>query len=237
VEVIDDVKRDVRCLILGCGSIGSHIFRQLSMLSLKKIVLVDKDTVGATNIYRQDYYAEDTGKRKINVLASRPSNADEVSSVFQFVDDEKSLNELILKNHVNLVIQAADVPTTEGMAHLINKACDRCGIPYIVNPGYTGGAVSLPEFFYPNCEYGYTSSHQSLRGKRLLQFQKSKLSYRLCSELACLVTQQVDDYQHYRVPTRYGEKGYFDVRDFAWHTEHITDMLRYEPKETIFADI
>lgn len=69
-----------------------------------------------------------------------------------------------------------------------------------------GNAVSLPEFFYPNDTYQYTSSHDVVPGKVIFRFQHSKLSYRLCSELACLVAQQVEDFRQCTVPTKYGEK-------------------------------
>lgn len=173
VEIVRDKRRDVRCLIIGCGSIGSHVFRQLSMLPLECIVLLDKDFVDDTNICRQDYYPDDVGKRKVDVLASRPSYVESVIPVFQFIDGQDSLADVIGKYCINLVVQAADVPSTAGMARLINMVCDRCGVPYIINPGYTGGAISLPEFFYPNCGYGYVSSHLSVKGRRLLQFQKA----------------------------------------------------------------
>lgn len=59
-----------------------------------------------------------------------------------------------------------------------------CNVPYIVNPGYIGNAMSLPEFFYPNLDYSYASSHLSIPGEPVLRFQKNKLSYRFCDELA-----------------------------------------------------
>lgn len=229
VEVVSNEQRDVRCLIIGCGSIGSHIFRQLSMASLESIVLADKDVVEDSNVFRQDYYPDDVGKRKIDVLASRPSNAGSVIPVYRFIDGRDTLVDTIKEYRINLVIQAADVPSTTGLAMLINEVSDICDVPYIINPGYMGGAMSLPEFFYSNDTYSYAASHYSVKGRRLLQFQKSKLSFRSCSELACLVAQQVDDYAHNRKPSHYGEKGYFDTGDHTWHTEQVIDAVSVAP--------
>lgn len=232
VEIVDSRKRDVSCLVIGCGSIGSHIFRQISMLSLGRIVLVDNDVVDNTNVYRQDYYPSEVGRRKVDVLATRPSNAESIIPIDSFVHSRSELVGLIERYHANLVIQAADVPTTEDLAHWVNEAADRCGIPYIINPGYLGGAMSLPEFFYPNLDYGYSSSHRSVHGRRLLQFSKSKFNFRMCSALGSLLAQQVDDYRHQKIPRRYGEKGYFDMRDFAWRTERIVETPAREPDMT-----
>lgn len=83
------------------------------------------------------------------------------------------LVELIQAESINLVIQAADCPTTDDMARIVNKAGDYCNVPYIVNPGYIGNAMSLPEFFYPNLDYSYASSHLSIPGEPVLRFQKT----------------------------------------------------------------
>lgn len=54
--------------------------------------------------------------------------------------------------------------------------------------------------------------------------KKNKLSYRFCDELACLIAQQVDDYQHHKIPRYYGEKGYFNTIDFKWCTKRMSSF-------------
>lgn len=221
--------REVRCLLIGCGSIGSHIFRQLSVLPLQSFVLVDSDVVDTTNIYRQDYYPNDTGYKKTSILSARPTRFAQIRCISDCITTEKQLTTYIKKYNINLVIQAADAPSTNQLAHIINSSCNENHIPYIINPGYMGNAVSLPEFFYPNDTYQYTSSHDVVPGKVIFRFQHSKLSYRLCSELACLVAQQVEDFRQCAVPTKYGEKGYFDTSDFTWHTTRVVEAPEIEP--------
>lgn len=226
VEECSTDVRDIRCMIIGCGSLGSHIFRQISMLNLEKIFLVDTDKVDQSNIYRQDYYAGDLGLFKTQVLSSRPYSNNSVVPLDCFIKNSADLENLLRDNDINLVIQAADTPTTDDIARMINQACDTCSVPYIVNPGYLGNAVSLPEFYYPNSGYSYMSSHQTMPGRLLFRFQKSKINYRLCSMIACLVAQQVEDYQHHRIPIHYGEKGHLNCDDYSWHTECILTQRR-----------
>ena len=66
--------------------------------------------------------------------------------------------------------------------------------------------------------------HLSIPGKPVLRFQKNKLSYRFCDELACLIAQQVDDYRHHKIPKYYGEKGYFNTIDFKWCTKRMSSF-------------
>lgn len=221
VEESSSYERALRCAIIGCGSIGSHVFRQLSTLPLEKILLIDTDTVDGTNVYRQDYYPDDIGLKKTDILSKRSSLIRETSSLEQVISTKEQLISIIQKHNINLVIQAADTPSTDTLARIINAACEECNTCYIINPGYMGSAMSLPEFFFPRCTYSYISSHQTVPGRKLLQFQKSKLNYRLCSELSCLIAEQVEDYRLGRTPKHYGEKGYFDAVDFSWHTRRI----------------
>lgn len=51
MEKLNEQVRQIRCMLIGCGSIGSHVFKQLSMFPLKKMLLVDNDIVDETNIY------------------------------------------------------------------------------------------------------------------------------------------------------------------------------------------
>lgn len=224
VEKLNEQVRQIRCMLIGCGSIGSHVFKQLSMFPLKKMLLVDNDIVDETNIYRQDFYPEDIGLKKTVALLNRSSCIEETVFSNQRIMGPHDLVELIQAESINLVIQAADCPTTDDMARIVNKAGDYCNVPYIVNPGYIGNAMSLPEFFYPNLDYSYASSHLSIPGEPVLRFQKNKLSYRFCDELACLIAQQVDDYRHHKIPRYYGEKGYFNTIDFKWCTKRMSSF-------------
>ena len=53
------------CLVLGVGGLGSGVSMGLARLGVKKIILLDKDTVDLTNMNRQILYKlSDVGKPK-----------------------------------------------------------------------------------------------------------------------------------------------------------------------------
>jgi len=57
-------------LIVGCGGLGNIIATTISCVGLKKIYLIDFDTIERHNIHRQfQFCEEDVGKKKVDVLA------------------------------------------------------------------------------------------------------------------------------------------------------------------------
>ena len=165
------------------------------------------------------------GNQKGTIEEQNANTIDTLENLVYLIKEgyNSELDELIDREKINLVIQAADVPSTTEVARMINYSCDKKDIAFIVNPGYFGNSVSLPEFYYPNNKYDYISSHLAIKGKLLLHHESGKLSYRLCSTLGSLVAEQVEDYRCHCCPAHYGEKGYFDIYiyDYAWHTEQV----------------
>ena len=101
-------------------------------------------------------------QRKQHLLSHSPDSAGcalqplwlspaQIRCISDCITTEKQLTTYIKKYNINLVIQAADAPSTNQLAHIINSSCNENHIPYIINPGYMGNAVSLPEFFYSFC--------------------------------------------------------------------------------------
>ena len=95
------------------------------MLALEHITLVDHDVVTVDNIYRQDYVRTDIGKKKVDVLKSRASRCLSIDSIDKMITCHSELDELIDREKINLVIQAADVPSTTEVARMINYSCDK----------------------------------------------------------------------------------------------------------------
>jgi len=55
--------------IIGVGAIGQQVALQLAAIGVRRIQLIDFDTVDATNITTQGYDAEDIGRPKIDATA------------------------------------------------------------------------------------------------------------------------------------------------------------------------
>lgn len=62
--------RSARVLIAGCG-VGSFVAESFVRLGVGRLVLVDGDTVSASNLNRQNYLAADIGRLKVEALRDR----------------------------------------------------------------------------------------------------------------------------------------------------------------------
>lgn len=62
--------RSTRLLVAGCG-IGSTFAEAAVRVGFQSLILVDGDTVSASNLNRQDYIASDIGTAKVDALAQR----------------------------------------------------------------------------------------------------------------------------------------------------------------------
>ena len=223
IDIESTLTRDIRVMLIGLGSLGSHIFTHLSMLPLQSLLIVDDDTVDETNLFRQVFFMEDYGKDKTDVLISRPTLIQQVEAVNTVIQSSSNIDKLLDVYQCNLVIQAGDRPSTGELAMMICDAAEQRSLPYIINPGYIGGAVVFPEFYFSGRAYTYRSSHHSWNSHLIFQHQRDKIPFRLCSEVGSVVAQQVEDYRCYREPIGYQKKGYFDYKQYRWVTVPVDD--------------
>lgn len=69
-----NMERDKKIVVVGCGGTGGFVAEGLCRLFARndpKIILVDHDKVEPPNLLRQNFYEEDLGKFKSEVLATR----------------------------------------------------------------------------------------------------------------------------------------------------------------------
>lgn len=64
--------REATALVIGTGALGNEVLKNLAMLGLKTIVMVDRDTVEVANLSRSILFREeDHGRAKVEVVAGR----------------------------------------------------------------------------------------------------------------------------------------------------------------------
>lgn len=68
--MFDEAQLMRRCVILGCGFIGSNLAHNLMKTGFQRFLLVDFDTIGTENLLNQNYFADDVGLMKKQALAN-----------------------------------------------------------------------------------------------------------------------------------------------------------------------
>lgn len=143
-------------LVVGCGSVGSFMASELIRSGVRRITLVDPDTVEWANLTRTVYKHVDLGRLKVEALR------DHILSIFPDIDVRcfpKSIQEegqfawrlsdafvSILKD-ADLVISAVDQPKATGLMNRYSYALGKPVVFVGLYKGAKGGEVivSVPE--------------------------------------------------------------------------------------------
>ncbi|WP_231616057.1 ThiF family adenylyltransferase [Novipirellula artificiosorum] len=72
--------------VIGVGAIGRQVALQLASISVRRIQLVDFDTVEKTNVTTQGYLASDTGKTKVAATSHAIGQIDPAIKIDKIVD-------------------------------------------------------------------------------------------------------------------------------------------------------
>lgn len=130
--------RQSTVLIVGLGAVGSWVACNLAQSGVGSLILMDKDTIDATNLHRQfGYKNTDVGRLKADALEDR---------IHAFSQDIKVIKECsfldstalhVFDNYqIDLIINCADKPTVDDTSLWIGEYAMNRGIPHIVGGGY-----------------------------------------------------------------------------------------------------
>lgn len=134
-----------RVLVVGAGALGNELVKNLALLGVGNVVVVDLDRVENSNLSRCVFFREsDEGSEKAGVVAA---GAREVNPYARFVGvagDVRLTLGLGVFAHVDLVLGGLD--SREGRLH-VNQACWKVQTPWI--DGAIEGLMGTMRAFVP----------------------------------------------------------------------------------------
>jgi molybdopterin-synthase adenylyltransferase len=114
-------------MVIGCGGIGTWACSQLTMLGVRRLVIVDMDTVDKSNLNRQLYFEESIGKYKVEAAKQM---LEKINSKIKIDVYNKPIQQLSddTYNNIDFVFDCLDnIETRE----FLSKKCWDKKIPFI----------------------------------------------------------------------------------------------------------
>lgn len=145
-----------RVFVAGAGALGNEVLKNLALLGVGTIAVIDFDRVELSNLTRSVLYREaDIGRWKAEVAAERIRELNPETCVLPIVGDLELDLGLGLLREFDLVIGCLDSVNARWR---LNKACRRVGLPWINGGiGVDGGEVAFFAADHPCCyECGMT---------------------------------------------------------------------------------
>jgi len=116
-------------MVVGCGALGNEVLKNLALVGLGKIFMVDFDIIDASNLTRSVLFRmSDIGKRKVEVTAERVKELNPDIKVIAFHSDIVHQIGLGVFRRMNAVISCLD--SREARMGL-SRHCWRVGKPLI----------------------------------------------------------------------------------------------------------
>jgi len=138
--------RDSSVLLAGAGAIGNEVAKNLAMLGVGRIIIVDRDTVEMSNVSRMVFFEKsDLGKNKAEVLARK------IHRKYPFVQTiafRGALERLPLKFYLdsNVIVCGLDNVVSR---IFLTQICRKYSVP-LVDGGITGMNGRIHVYLPPN---------------------------------------------------------------------------------------
>jgi molybdopterin/thiamine biosynthesis adenylyltransferase len=121
--------RQAKALIVGAGALGNEVAKNLVMMGVRLIVVVDRDTVEVANLTRSVFFREtDHGRAKTTVLAERLKELNSEVEVFPLNGDLEAVVGLGLLRRIDLVFSCLDNRLAR---RTLNRMCEKISKPWV----------------------------------------------------------------------------------------------------------
>lgn len=140
-----------KVMVVGCGALGNEVLKNLVLMGIRHIVVVDFDTVEADNLSRSVLFTQEDaakGRRKVEVVAERLRGMNpevDVKTIYGDIGYDVGLG---LIRRMDVVIGCVD---SRWARYQINRLCMRAGKPWV--DGGIDGLEGTARVFKPgeNC--------------------------------------------------------------------------------------
>jgi len=140
-----DRLRDASILVVGAGALGNEIVKNLVLMGVGRILVVDMDDVENSNLARCVFFRpDDEGRPKARVLARRAGELNPDTEVIPLVGDVRLAVGLGVFAEVDLVLGGLD---NREARLFVNQACWKTGTPWI--DGAIEGLMGVVRVFVP----------------------------------------------------------------------------------------
>ncbi len=121
--------RNARVMVVGAGAIGNEVIKNLALLGIGHLVIVDSDTIELSNLTRSVLFREsDRGCPKAAVAAARAADINPDIEVRALVGDLEFDVGLGVYRNMDVVLGCLD----SVQARLaLNRLCRRAGVPWL----------------------------------------------------------------------------------------------------------
>ena len=136
---------DASVLVVGAGALGNELVKNLALMGVGRILVVDLDRVENSNLARCVFFrAEDEGRAKAQVLAARAGELNPDTEIVPVVGDIRLTVGLAVFAEVDLVLAGLD---NREARLFVNQACWKTGTPWV--DGAIEGLMGVVRVFVP----------------------------------------------------------------------------------------
>jgi molybdopterin/thiamine biosynthesis adenylyltransferase len=137
--------RDASVLVVGAGALGNELVKNLVLMGVGRIVVVDMDRIENSNLARCVFFRdEDEGRAKAEVLASRAAELNTDVELIGVVGSVSTTVGLAVFAEVDVVLGGLD---NREARLFVNQACWKTGTPWI--DGAIEGLMGVVRVFVP----------------------------------------------------------------------------------------
>jgi adenylyltransferase/sulfurtransferase len=177
------VLKKSKVLVVGCGALGNEIIKNLAMLGVGNIFVIDMDNVERSNLTRSVLFRmEDEGKPKAEVAAKRAMEINPDVNIKYFVGNIFNLGLGIFKE-MDVIICGLD---NREARLFVNQSCYKVDKPWI--DGAIEVLSGVARMFIPSTEICYECT-------------MSELDYKLLNKRKSCLMLGIDEIDQGRIPT------------------------------------